>query len=498
MDKYILALDQGTTSSRATIFDKEQNIYGIEQKEFNQIYPKEGWVEHDPMEIWASQYGVLQEVLAKTNIEPEQIAAIGITNQRETIIVWDKQTGEPVYNAIVWQCRRTADICEKLKNDGFDKYIKENTGLLIDAYFSATKVKWILDNVEGAREKANKGNLLFGTVDTWLLWKLTNGRVHVTDYTNASRTMLFNIRELKWDKKILEKLNIPISMLPEVKTSSEIYGYVNLGGKDNVKVPIAGIAGDQQAALFGQAAFNKGDAKNTYGTGCFLLMNTGEELVESKNGLLTTIAIGLNGKVNYALEGSVFMGGAIIQWLRDEMGLLTDAQDSEHFAEKVKNNGGVYVVPAFVGLGAPYWDMYARGSIFGLTRGSNKNHIIRAALESIAYQVKDLIIAMEEDSGCNINTLKVDGGASKNNLLMQFQSDITNIQVCKPIITETTALGAAYLAGLAVGYFNNLEEIAKKSCVGQKYEPNMDVEERENLYNGWKKAVSRAKHWEVE
>ena len=498
MDKYILALDQGTTSSRAIIFDKEQNIYGIAQKEFKQIYPKEGWVEHDPMEIWASQYGVLQEVLAKTNIEPEQIAAIGITNQRETAIVWDKQTGEPIYNAIVWQCRRTADICEKLKNDGFDKYIKENTGLLIDAYFSATKVKWILDNVEGAREKANKGNLLFGTVDTWLLWKLTNGRVHVTDYTNASRTMLFNIRELKWDKKILEKLNIPISMLPEVKTSSEIYGYVNLGGKDNVKVPIAGIAGDQQAALFGQAAFNKGDAKNTYGTGCFLLMNTGEELVESKNGLLTTIAIGLNGKVNYALEGSVFMGGAIIQWLRDEMGLLTDAQDSEHFAEKVKNNGGVYVVPAFVGLGAPYWDMYARGSIFGLTRGSNKNHIIRAALESIAYQVKDLIIAMEEDSGCNINTLKVDGGASKNNLLMQFQSDITNIQVCKPIITETTALGAAYLAGLAVGYFNNLEEIAKKSCVGQKYEPNMDVEERENLYNGWKKAVSRAKHWEVE
>lgn len=498
MDKYILALDQGTTSSRAIIFDKEQNIYGIEQKEFNQIYPKEGWVEHDPMEIWASQYGVLQEVLAKTNIEPEQIAAIGITNQRETIIVWDKQTGEPVYNAIVWQCRRTADICEKLKNDGFDKYIKENTGLLIDAYFSATKVKWILDNVDGAREKANKGNLLFGTVDTWLLWKLTNGRVHVTDYTNASRTMLFNIRELKWDKKILEKLNIPISMLPEVKTSSEIYGYVNLGGKDNVKVPIAGIAGDQQAALFGQAAFNKGDAKNTYGTGCFLLMNTGEELVESKNGLLTTIAIGLNGKINYALEGSVFMGGAIIQWLRDEMGMLTDAQDSEHFAEKVNNNGGVYVVPAFVGLGAPYWDMYARGSIFGLTRGSNKNHIIRAALESIAYQVKDLIIAMEEDSGCKINTLKVDGGASKNNLLMQFQSDITNIQVCKPIITETTALGAAYLAGLAVGYFNNLEEIAEKSCVGQKYESNMDVEERENLYNGWKKAVSRAKHWEVE
>ena len=496
MDKYILALDQGTTSSRAIIFDKEQNIYGIAQKEFKQIYPKEGWVEHDPMEIWASQYGVLQEVLAKTNIEPEQIAAIGITNQRETAIVWDKQTGEPIYNAIVWQCRRTADICEKLKSNGFDKYIKENTGLLIDAYFSATKVKWILDNVEGAREKADKGDLLFGTVDTWLLWKLTNGRVHVTDYTNASRTMLFNIKELKWDKKILEKLNIPISMLPEVKSSSEIYGYVNLGGKDNIKVPIAGIAGDQQAALFGQAAFNKGDAKNTYGTGCFLLMNTGEELVESKNGLLTTIAIGLNGKVNYALEGSVFMGGAIIQWLRDEMGMLTDAQDSEYFAKKVKNNGGVYIVPAFVGLGAPYWDMYARGSIFGLTRGSNKNHIIRAALESIAYQVKDLINAMEEDSGCKINTLKVDGGASKNKLLMQFQSDITNIEVCKPIMTETTALGAAYLAGLAVGYFNNLEEIAESCYAGEKYEPNMNFEERENLYNGWKKAVSRAQHWE--
>lgn len=448
------------------------------------------------MDIWASQYGVLQEVLAKTNIEPEQIAAIGITNQRETTIVWDKQTGEPIYNAIVWQCRRTADICEKLKSDGFDKYIKENTGLLIDAYFSATKVKWILDNVEGAREKADRGDLLFGTVDTWLLWKLTNGRVHVTDYTNASRTMLFNIRELKWDKKILEKLNIPISMLPEVKSSSEIYGYVNLGGKDNIKVPIAGIAGDQQAALFGQAAFNRGDAKNTYGTGCFLLMNTGEELVESENGLLTTIAIGLNGKVNYALEGSVFMGGAIIQWLRDEMGMLTDAQDSEYFANKVKNNGGIYVVPAFVGLGAPYWDMYARGSIFGLTRGSNKNRIIRAALESIAYQVKDLINAMEEDAGCKINTLKVDGGASKNKLLMQFQADITNIEVCKPIMTETTALGAAYLAGLAVGYFSNLEEIAENSYVGEKYEPNMEPENRENLYNGWKKAVSRAQYWE--
>lgn len=494
--KYVLALDAGTTSSRAILFNHESEIVSVAQKEFTQIYPKPGWVEHDPMEIWASQYGVLQEVLAKTNITPEQIAAIGITNQRETAIVWDKQTGEPIYNAIVWQCRRTADICEKLKSDGFDKYIKENTGLLIDAYFSATKVKWILDNVEGARAKAEKGQLLFGTVDTWLLWKLTNGRVHVTDYTNASRTMLFNIKELKWDKKILDKLNIPMSMLPEVRSSSEIYGYVNLGGKDNIKVPIAGIAGDQQAALFGQAAFNKGDAKNTYGTGCFLLMNTGEELVESKNGLLTTIAIGLNGKVNYALEGSVFMGGAIIQWLRDEMGMLADAQDSEYFAKKVKNNGGVYVVPAFVGLGAPYWDMYARGSIFGLTRGSNKNHIIRAALESIAYQVRDLISAMEEDAGFKINTLKVDGGASKNKLLMQFQSDITNIEVCKPIITETTALGAAYLAGLAVGYFNTIEEISENWYGGENYNPNMEVEEREKLYNGWKKAVSRAQHWD--
>lgn len=496
MDKYVIALDQGTTSSRAIIFDKDQNIYGIAQKEFTQIYPKEGWVEHNPMEIWASQYGVLQEVLAKTNIAPDKIAAIGITNQRETTIVWDKDTGEPIYNAIVWQCRRTADICESLKKEGFEEYIKTNTGLIIDAYFSGTKIKWILDNVEGAREKANNGKLLFGTVDTWLVWKLTNGRVHVTDYTNASRTMLFNIRELKWDNNILEKLSIPLSMLPEVKNSSEVYGYVNLGGKEDVKVPIAGIAGDQQAALFGQAAFNKGDIKNTYGTGCFLLMNTGEELVESKNGLLTTIAIGLNGKVKYALEGSVFMGGAIIQWLRDELGLINDAKDSEYFAEKVKDNGGVYVVPAFVGLGAPYWDMYARGAIFGLTRGANKNHIIRAALESIAYQVKDLLDAMEEDSNCKIKTLKVDGGASKNKLLMQFQSDICNIDVKKPIITETTALGAAYLAGLAVGYFDSIEEISEKWYTGEVYKAKLNSEKRVELYKGWKKAVERSKGWE--
>ena len=496
MKKYILSLDQGTTSSRAIIFDREQNIYGVAQKEFNQIYPKEGWVEHNPMEIWSSQYCVLQEVLAKTNIEPEEIAAIGITNQRETTIVWDKVTGEPIYNAIVWQCRRTADICEELKKEGFDKYIKENTGLLIDAYFSGTKIKWILDNVKDARKKAESGRLIFGTVDSWLLWKLTNGKIHATDYTNASRTMLFNIKTLQWYKNILNKLNIPLSMMPEVKNSSEIYGYANLGGKGNVQVPIAGIAGDQQAALFGQAAFNKGDAKNTYGTGCFLLMNTGEKLIESKHGLITTIAIGLNGKIQYALEGSVFMGGAIIQWLRDEMELITDAKDSEYFAQKVKDNGGVYIVPAFVGLGAPYWDMYARGSIFGLTRGANKNHIIRAALEAIAYQVRDLLDAMEEDTGYKINVLKVDGGASKNKFLMQFQSDISNIKVCKPIITETTALGAAYLAGLAVGYFESTEEIAQGWYASESYNPKLAEEKKEKLYSGWKKSVKRSMNWE--
>lgn len=497
MKKYVIALDQGTTSSRAIIFDKDQNILDISQKEFTQIYPHEGWVEHNPMEIWSSQYGVLQEVLAKSNITQEEIAAIGITNQRETTIVWDKYTGEPVYNAIVWQCRRTAAIVDELKKDKeFAKYVKENTGLLLDAYFSATKIKWILDNVEGAREKAEKGELLFGTVDTWLVWKLTNGKVHVTDYTNASRTMLYNIKELRWDEKIIGRLGIPMSMLPEVRNSSEVYGYTNLGGKGGVRVPISGMAGDQQCALFGQTCFKAGDVKNTYGTGCFLLMNTGEKMIESKNGLLTTIAVGIDGKVQYALEGSVFVGGAVIQWIRDELELVNDAADTEYFAGKVKDNGGVYIVPAFTGLGAPYWDMYARGSIFGLTRGSNKNHIIRASLEAIAYQVKDLINAMEEDAGCKINTLKVDGGASKNKLLMQFQSDITNIEVCKPIITETTALGAAYLAGLAVGYFNNIDEISKDWYVGEKYEPRMSIEDREKLYSGWKKAVTRAQHWE--
>lgn len=496
MEKYIVALDQGTTSSRAIIFDKNQNIIGVSQKEFRQIYPKEGWVEHDPMEIWGSQYSVLQEVLAKSNLNQSDIAAIGITNQRETTIVWDKNTGVPIYNAIVWQCRRTASICEELSKDGFEEYVRENTGLLIDAYFSGTKVKWILDNVEGAREKAERGELLFGTVDTWLVWKLTSGRVHVTDYTNASRTMLYNIKDLKWDEKILNKLGIPKSMLPEVKNSSEVYGFANLGGKGGIRVPIAGIAGDQQAALFGQACFEKGSAKNTYGTGCFLLMNTGDEMIRSKNGLVTTIAIGIDNKVQYALEGSVFVGGAVIQWLRDELRLINDAADTEYFASKVTDNGGVYVVPAFVGLGAPYWDMYARGAIFGLTRGANKNHIMRASLESIAYQSKAVIDAMSEDAGYKIQHLKVDGGASRNSLLMQFQADIINSDVTRPIISETTALGAAYLAGLAVGFWNSKEEISHRWFAGQTYNPRMDKETVDKLYKGWEKAVDRVRAWE--
>ncbi|TGY43272.1 glycerol kinase GlpK [Clostridium sartagoforme] len=497
MSKYIVSLDQGTTSSRAIIFDKEQNILGVSQKEINQIYPKKGWVEHNPMEIWASQYGVLQEAIAKANIKVSEIAAIGITNQRETTILWDKATGEPIYNAIVWQCRRTADICEKLKEDkDFVEYVRDNTGLVMDAYFSATKIKWILDNVEGARDRAERGEILFGTVDTWLLWKLTEGKIHVTDYTNASRTMLYNIKELKWDSRILEKLNIPINILPEVKNSSEIYGYADIGGKNGELVPIAGIAGDQQAALFGQGCFNKGDSKNTYGTGCFLLMNTGEEIVKSNKGLITTIAIGIDNKVQYALEGSVFMGGAIIQWIRDELRLVNDAQDTEYFAKKVDDNGGVYIVPAFTGLGAPYWDMYARGAIFGLTRGANRNHIIRAALEAIAYQSKDVLDAMEEDAGCKIKALKVDGGASRNGLLMQFQSDIVGAKVIRPIISETTALGAAFLAGLAVGFWKNKDEIESSFYISEEYEPKIEIEERNKLYKGWKKAVERVKGWE--
>lgn len=496
MGKYIIALDQGTTSSRAIVFDKEQNIIGISQKEFTQIYPKEGWVEHDPVEIWATQYGVLQEVIAKTNVDRDEIAAIGITNQRETTIVWEKSTGKPIYNAIVWQCRRTADICDNLKANGWEDYIKKNTGLVVDAYFSGTKIKWILDNVEGAREKAERGELLFGTVDTWLVWKLTNGKVHITDYTNASRTMLYNIKDLKWDEKILEELDIPKSMLPEVRNSSEVYGHVNLGG--NSDVPIAGIAGDQQAALFGQTCFEKGEAKNTYGTGCFLLMNTGEEMVESKNGLLTTIAIGIDGKVQYALEGSVFVGGAVVQWLRDELRIVNDSADTEYFASKVDDNGGVYIVPAFVGLGAPHWDMYARGAILGLTRGSNRNHLIRAALESIAYQTRDLIDAMKEDVGSDLKNIKVDGGASRNKFLMQFQADILGKNVIRPIISETTALGAAYLSGIAVGFWKDREEVKQFWHMADEFEAKLDKEKVDKYYKGWRKAVKRSLSWEEE
>ena len=498
--KYIIALDQGTTSSRAIIFDKSLNTIGKAQKEFTQIFPQPGWVEHNAMEIWASQRSVLTEVIAQFGISLKDVAAIGITNQRETVIVWDKNTGEPVYNAIVWQCRRTAEICEELKSRGLEDYVKENTGLIIDAYFSGTKVKWILDNVKGAREKAENGELLFGTVDTWLVWKLTGGKVHVTDFTNASRTMLFNIKNLEWDKKILKELNIPESMLPEVRKSSEVYGKTRMGitiGEENgTSIPISGIAGDQQAALFGQAGFHTGDIKNTYGTGCFMLMNTGNKCIKSNNGLLTTIAIGIDGKVEYALEGSIFIGGAVIQWLRDELRFFDKASDTEYFAQQVDDNGGVYLVPAFVGLGSPYWDMYARGTIVGLTRGSNKNHIIRAALESIAYQSKDLINAMKEDSGIEINSLKVDGGATANNFLMQFQSDILNTKVLRPEIIETTALGAAYLAGLAVGFWKNKEEIKKNWRLNKEFTPDLSENLREKYYNHWKKAVEKAKSWE--
>ncbi|WP_177160844.1 glycerol kinase GlpK [uncultured Fusobacterium sp.] len=495
--KYIIALDQGTTSSRAVLFDENQKIVGIAQKEFTQIYPKEGWVEHDPMEIWSSQSGVLAEVIAREGISQHDIIGLGITNQRETTIVWDKNTGKPVYNAIVWQCRRTAQICDELrKKEGLVEYIKENTGLVLDAYFSGTKIKWILDNVEGAREKAEKGELLFGTVDTWLIWKLTNGKVHATDYTNASRTMIYNIKNLEWDEKLLKELGIPKSMLPEVKDSSGTFGYANLGGKGGHRVPICGVAGDQQSALFGQACFEKGEAKNTYGTGCFLLMNTGEEMVQSKNGLVTTIAIGLNGKVQYALEGSIFVGGAVVQWLRDELRLVGESKDTEYFARKVKDNGGVYVVPAFVGLGAPYWDMYARGAILGLTRGANKNHIIRAALESIAYQTRDVLEAMQEDSGIELNGLKVDGGATANNFLMEFQSDILGKTVRRPTVLETTALGAAYLAGLAVGVWETKEEIKNSWILDREFSPTMEEGLREEKYAKWKKAVERSRAWE--
>ena len=491
--KYIAALDQGTTSSRCIIFDKEQNIMSAAQKEFPQIYPQAGWVEHNPTDIYVTQYGVLIEALTQMGINANEIAGIGITNQRETTVVWDKETGLPVYNAIVWQCRRTAEICEELMKDiELTEYIKENTGLLVDAYFSATKIKWILDNVAGAKEKAKQGRLLFGTIDSWLIWKLTNGKVHVTDYTNASRTMLFNIKTLRWDERILKALDIPNTMLPRVCNSSEIYGYTNIGGAD---IPICGIAGDQQAALFGQTCFHTGDVKNTYGTGNFILMNTGKNIIRSKNGLLTTIAYGLNNEVTYALEGSVFIGGAVLQWLRDQMRFFTSAPDADYFGAKVADTQGIYFVPAFTGLGAPHWDMYARGTIFGLTRGTTRNHIIRASLESIAYQSKDVIDAMAADTGLEINEIKVDGGASISDLVMQFQADITQKALRRPIVRETTALGAAYLAGLAVGFWKDMDEIQQHWSLDKLYEPNMDEETRKTLLNGWNKSVECAKLW---
>lgn len=498
MKNYILALDQGTTSSRAIVFDKDGMIVGTSQKEFTQIYPKAGWVEHDAMEIWGTQSGVAREVLEKTGVRPEEVAAIGITNQRETTVVWDKNTGKPIYNAIVWQCRRTAAICDELKAKGLEASIKEKTGLVVDAYFSGTKVKWILDNVEGAREKAENGELLFGNIDTWLIWNLTRGKVHVTDYSNASRTLLYNIKELKWDDEILSELGIPKSMLPEVKPSSCVYGYTDPQTFGGAEIPIAGDAGDQQAALFGQACFDPGMAKNTYGTGCFMLMNTGEKPIESKSGLLTTIAWGIGDKVEYALEGSIFIAGASIQWLRDELKLVYDSAQSEYYANLVEDTNGVYVVPAFTGLGAPYWDMYARGAILGLTRGSKREHIVRATLESIAYQTKDVLEAMQEDSGITLKALKVDGGAAANNFLMSFQSDILNVPVRRPQVLETTALGAAYLAGLAVGFWKDQDEIKDKWAVDREFEITMEEDLRNKKYNGWKKAVKRSMDWETE
>ncbi len=490
MKKYILSLDEGTTSARAVLFDHAGKIVSSAQHEFTQIYPQPGWVEHDPLELFSAQYSAITEALLRVNARPEEIAAIGVTNQRETAIVWDKATGEPVYNAIVWQCRRTADLCEQLKANHAEEMIRQKTGLRIDAYFSATKIKWILDNVPGAREKAERGELLFGTVDTWLIWKLSGGSIHVTDRTNASRTMLYNIHSLCWDEDLLALLGIPSSMLPQVRSSCEIYGEVSLLG---ATVPVGGIAGDQQAALYGQTCFAEGDIKNTYGTGCFLLMNTGSTAYTSENGLLTTIAASCDpGKVQYALEGSVFVGGAVVQWLRDEMKLITKAADSEKSALKVKDSGGVYIVPAFAGLGAPYWDMYARGTICGLTRGSNKYHIIRAALESIAYQTNDLINAMQSDTGLAISSMRVDGGAAANQFLMQFQADISGIDVIRPAGIEATAAGAAYLAGLACGFWKSEEEIKALDESHTVFFPQISREDAAKYNAGWKRAVRSA------
>ncbi|KOO47096.1 glycerol kinase GlpK [Priestia koreensis] len=489
MEKYILSLDQGTTSSRAILFNKQGEIVHTAQKEFKQYFPKSGWVEHNANEIWGSILSVIASCLSESGTTPEQIAGIGITNQRETTVVWEKETGRPVHNAIVWQSRQTAGICEELKQQGHENTIREKTGLLIDAYFSGTKVKWILDNVEGAREKAENGELLFGTIDTWLIWKLSGGKAHVTDYSNASRTLMFNIYDLKWDDELLEILGVPKSMLPEVKPSSEVYGETTEYHFFGRNIPIAGAAGDQQAALFGQACYEEGMAKNTYGTGCFMLMNTGEKAVKSEHGLLTTIAWGIDGKVEYALEGSIFVAGSAIQWLRDGLRMFKDAKESERYAERVESTEGVYLVPAFVGLGTPYWDSDVRGAMFGITRGTKKEHFVRATLESLAYQTKDVLAAMEADSGISLKTLRVDGGAVKNNFLVQFQSDLLNVPVERPVVNETTALGAAYLAGLAVGYWKDKEEIAKQWNMEKSFDPDMEEEKREELYSGWKKAV---------
>ena len=496
MSRYIMALDAGTTSNRCILFDQHGNICSSAQKEFSQIFPKPGWVEHDAREIWATQLGVAVEAMGKIGASASDIAAIGITNQRETTIVWDKTTGEPIYNAIVWQCRRTSTYCDQLKTDGYTEMIRRKTGLVVDAYFSGPKIRWILDNIPNARERAQRGELLFGTVETWIIWKLTGGQVHITDYSNASRTMLFNINTLEWDDEILQLLEIPRSLLPTPMPSSQIYGETDSGFFGS-PIPIAGTAGDQQAALFGQTCFESGQAKNTYGTGCFLLMNTGETPVFSENGLVTTVAWGLNGKVNYALEGSIFVAGAAIQWLRDELRLIESAADSEYHASKVKDTAGCYVVPAFTGLGAPHWDQYARGAIVGLTRGVNKNHIIRATLESIAYQVSDVLDAMRADSGICLTGLKVDGGASANNILMQMQADILQCEVYRPVCVETTALGAAYLAGLAVGYWRDVEDIRRNWSIDQTFTPEISAEERKEKILGWQKAVKRSYAWET-
>ncbi|WP_400241762.1 glycerol kinase GlpK [Niallia sp. JL1B1071] len=489
MEKYILSLDQGTTSSRAIIFNKKGEIVHVAQKEFTQIFPKPGWVEHNANEIWGSILAVIATVLSESEIKPEQIEGIGITNQRETAVVWDKKSGVPIYNAIVWQSRQTNEICEELKTQGYNQLFRDKTGLLIDAYFAGTKVKWILDHVDGAREKAENGDLLFGTIDTWLIWKLSGGEAHVTDYTNASRTLMFNIYDLKWDQELLDILTVPKSMLPEVKPSSEIYAYTVEGHFFGNRIPIAGVAGDQQAALFGQACFEAGMAKNTYGTGCFMLMNTGEKAVKSDHGLLTTIAWGIDGKVQYALEGSIFVAGSAIQWLRDGLRMLKDAKDSEAYASRVESTDGVYLVPAFVGLGTPYWDSHVRGAMFGVTRGTTKEHFIRATLESLAYQTRDVLSAMEADSNIQVKTLRADGGAVRNNFLMQFQGDILNVPVERPVVNETTALGAAYLAGLAVGFWKDQSEIAEQWSLDRSFEPKMEEDRREELYKGWKKAV---------